>query len=195
MKDAITTRNIEEYIAETYGSKPNMTSEFLLPVVPLLQGDYGEDNDCTLTAITEVIHYLTRMKFTATTVYNIVVSIARKYCYRPSTGTFSLFVTSIMKKAYNNVNLSYNKMHGAYLKNVGFSFDKIKNILRKDTPMVLNLCRANDGYYHNHSVAIVGYAVYNNRYRFLVIHDNWEPEYRYIDYDEMNMFCSVNWSE
>lgn len=198
MKDAITKDNIGEYLFFKYGVIPVKTYEDVLPVTPLRQGDYGGENDCTLTSITSVINYLTEQRFNVSTIYKIVETIAKKYFYRPSgmfSGTFLLFISSIMKKSYDRLNLKYKKIHGAYIKGIGFSFNKIVNILLKGTPVIINLSRANDGYYHSHTVTIVGFALYNNKYRFLVIEDNWEPEYRYIDYDEMNSLCSINWSE
>lgn len=42
-----------------------------------------------------------------------------------------------------------------------------------------------NGYYYNHTVAVVGYKEYNNMrtgkvYTFLVVHDGWSTTTRYI---------------
>ena len=54
--------------------------------MPLLQSDYGEANDCTLTSITTVIHsWLPSLDVNM--IYNQVENIAKQYGYSGVKGT------------------------------------------------------------------------------------------------------------
>ena len=59
----ITKYNLKEYLVKTYGSASKPGSQKQLDnFVPLLQKDYGEANDCTLTSMTAIIFYITQQK-------------------------------------------------------------------------------------------------------------------------------------
>ena len=69
------------YLVEKYGTD-NITllKEGEIAKYPkLLQNDYGDANDCTITSITSVICYLTNNKYSVNKVYDDVVAVATKY--------------------------------------------------------------------------------------------------------------------
>lgn len=189
----ISKDNLEQYVIDTYGYNYHSFfkyGEHLLNVKPLIQDEYGEDNDCTLVSILTILNY----KFGNLDLnhwYSVIERIAKKYLYTGDNGTFPFFINSIMKK----VAPEYSS-HVRYLKNISFNFNTIKKQLDQDNPIIISMMNDGRDFYKNHSVVVIGYNMYkiDNRYiRMLAIYDNWSREVRYIDYERLSMISSINY--
>lgn len=180
--------NPEEYLVHLYDSSVEikLIRNYLLPDFEyLLQDDYGGDMDCTLTSITAIFHYLTKLPVEQ--IYSDTLSIAKKYGYTDKKGTNPLVVNCILKQLCKKYSIN-KKPYSLYLKGVGWSMEDLLY------PSILNLW--DDGYYHNHTVTIVGQSVYSvsgkkDKY-FIAVADNWSKQVRYIDYDNLSRICSIN---
>ena len=196
-KKKLTSSNIQSYMAEMY---PKLTvktekSKIISSIPALLQKDYGEDNDCTLTSLTAIMMFLTKQT-KANNIYPVVEKIAKQYGYTGSTGTNPLFI----KKIFDNVlkSLSVKKISRAkYLKCGGYNFALIKQLINARTPIILSMSTDGRDYYENHSVLIVGYKEYvlsdNKIKRFLIVQDNWNKDKSFIDYDKLSVISSINY--
>ena len=156
-------------------------------IKPLLQNDYGEANDCTLTSITTVLSWMLP-QIDVKTIYYLVENFARKYGYTGKNGTNPLVIKTIYQKILNYFQLPFvAKSH--YLKNIGYTFDYIKNqVMTK--PILLNLSSDGRKYYCNHSVLIIGYCEAVNG-KLLIVYDNWSKQYSLIDFNKLSVFSSI----
>ena len=165
---------MEKFIKQFYGAN---TIELLdykkLSVQPFLQNDYGEANDCTLVSITSILHYLNKEPFEK--IYPKVENIAKKYFYNGKTcGTIPIFIKQIFQTAAGR------KVKNIYLKSIGFTFNQIIEQIDNSNPVILNMMDDGIGKYENHSVVVVGYAVYRMNsdkiIPVLLINDNWSKD-------------------
>lgn len=149
----------------------------------LYQKDYGDEYDCTITCLAFIFgeqHYAE------------IEKIAKKYGYNGNTcGTFQIVIRSIMRDCMKKFGVC-GTAKSAYIKNVGFSWQKIKELINSDTYVILNLQNDGRGYYKSHSVTIVGYGEYDGA-NLLLVYDNWNYGISYIDYDKMGVITSINW--
>ena len=150
----------------------------------MLQADYGEDYDCSITCITAMLS-----NGNPDETYKKVEEIAKKYFYNGKTiGTIPFFIKAILDEAAN-----VNSKRG-YGKNIGFTWSKIKSLIAMDKPIILSMLNDGRNYYRNHSVTIVGYNEYNNgKVRLLAVYDNWRKTISYIDYSKLCTISSINY--
>lgn len=151
----------------------------------LLQKDYGEDLDCTLTCLAFI--------FGADKYYGIE-RFAKKRAYDGKRwGTIPTTVKAIMRDC-----LKEFKMEGtcksAYGKGIGWNFNKIRKLVDNGTYAVLNIWKDGRDYYFNHSVTVIGYVEYSNG-QFITVYDNWNHGVSYVDYKKLSVISSINWYE
>lgn len=189
----LTDRNLGQYCVFPFSVK----SEKEIPnVLGLLQRNYGQEQDCTLTSLTALILHYTKTSGVQD-IYNEVERIATKLGYKGNIGTNPLVIRCLMQsllKRYQIKKICYS----GYLKSIGFTIDLIKKLINKDVPIILNL--SNDGrkYYQNHSVLVIGYKeialTKGKTMFFLKVKDNWNKETSYIDYSKLSMISSINYA-
>lgn len=196
-KKKITSSNVQSYMAEMYPnlSNKNIKNKVISSVPALLQKNYGGANDCTLTSLTAILMRLTR-ETNANIIYNRVERTAKVYGYTGSSGTNPLLIKKIFDDLLES--LSVKKITKArYLKECGYSFNLIKQLVDAGTAIILSMYSDGRGYYENHSVLIVGYSEYklsNNKIkRFLIVQDNWNKDKCFIDYDKLSIISSINY--
>ena len=179
--------NINQYVGMTCPAPK------LVPgVKSLLQNDYGESDDCTLTSITTVIKWM-KPSLDVNEIYNKVEVTAKKYGYRGKGGTPSL----VIKSLYQNIIKAFGLgkiVHSRYLKDIGFGWRYIKKEIDEYQPVLLNLWRDGRNFYQNHTILIVGYLEVDGD-RLLAVYDNWYHGISYVDYDRLNMICSIDFLE
>ena len=161
-----------------------------IPCVPILiQDNYGEIGDCALVTITAAVKNLAPI-LDIQTIYNYTEFVARQYGYNGNThGTFYLTIKNITNKVLSFFQLSQRaKSH--YLKNICFDYEDIKYEIDHNRPVILNIKKDGRNFYTNHTVLITGYC-YTQHYKMLVIHDNWNNTVSYVDYDKLNLLCSI----
>lgn len=163
--------------------------KYWIPGVPqLLQNDYGEECDCTLTSITAIIKMM-RANYDTQEIYNWVEKIARAYGYKGNRGTNYLVIRTVYKKSLQGFGIKNNPV-SHYLKGFCYDYELIKHELDKNQPILLNLWKDGRDYYKNHTVLIIGYY-YTQDKRMLVIQDNWYRDFSYIDYDLLSIISSI----
>ena len=172
--------NISEYLLSTYGIKSSLYKIYIKDIEPLLQNDYGQENDCTLTSITTIIKYYNKT-IQVDVIYSITESIAKKYFYNGSKGTLPLFISTI-----------YNKVLESFYIKKKTKCKLIQDQINKQQPILLNMFDDGKNFYHNHTVSIIGYAIYDD-VRLLMIYDNWFKEISYIDYNKLSSISSINY--
>lgn len=151
----------------------------------LLQKNYGEDYDCTLTSLASMF---------GEEHYDLIESCAKKFGYNgKKTGTSPLVIKSLMQKVMKELGIK-GKCFGRYGKGVSFNYSGIERLLKRGHKIVLNMTGDGRGYYKNHSVLIVGVAKYG-KHRLLAVYDNWNLGISFVDYDKMCPICSINWYE
>lgn len=149
----------------------------------LLQNDYGEDNDCTITSLSCVF---------GEAYYGDIERIAKKYGYDgQKRGTNPLTIKKITSELMKE-NCMPGVAHSAYGKALGWSFGTVKKNIDAGIPMLLNMWSDGRGYYSNHTVTIIGYEEYQ-RGLFLLVFDNWHHGVAMIDYKKLCVISSLNW--
>ena len=149
----------------------------------LLQKNFGEDYDCTLTSLAAIFgeeHYA------------LIEKCAQKCGYEGKKCGLNPFrVAWVMEQVMKELGIN-GKAHARYGKNVGFTLKTIEKLLRSGHKLVLNLYHDGRGYYKNHSVLVIGTAKYGS-HRLLTVYDNWNYGVSYVDYDKMCVVSSINW--
>ena len=177
---------------ESYAHFPCPEPKLVPGVKSLLQNDYGERDDCTLTSITCVIKWM-RPSLDVNEIYNKVEEIAKKYGYKGQGGTPHLAIKSL----YQNIIKSFglNKVvHSRYFKNIGFRWRYIKKEIDEFQPILLNLWKDGRNFYQDHTILIVGYLEVLDK-KFLAVYDNWYHGVSYVDYDKLSVICSIDFLE
>ena len=196
-KAVINNGNLLDYLKRKYNvdniQKCIQTNQ-ISGVEPLLQDDYGADNDCTLTSITTILTQFCDK--TPEEIYPIVEKYGLKYFYTGEKGTNPLVMRTIMNLAAQELGIKKRAVV-RYGKNVSFNFAGIKQHI--DAGRLIMLSIFNDGrdYYKDHSVTIVGYSEYkvdkSRKAKMIKIYDNWHKEITYVDYDLLHLFSSLHY--
>lgn len=151
----------------------------------LLQDDYGEDNDCTITSLSCIF---------GESHYNDIERIAKKYGYNgQKRGTSPLMIKKITTEFMHEKQIP-GVAYSAYGKSFGWGFGAVKKKIDAGIPMLLNMWSDGRGYYCNHTVTIVGYEEYQ-RGLFLLVFDNWHHGVTMVDYKKLSVISSLNWAE
>lgn len=190
--------NIHKYMIEEFGSSFITERKTLYRVPCLLQNDFGEKNDCTLTSITACLSYLLGIS-NYDYIYATVLFYARTYGFSTKNGTNPLCIKKIYDSAYYDIVGEQRKSSSKYLKNVGVTEKVIINNIQNNIPMILSFMSDGRNYYHNHSVTIIGYTIVQYKFdnkkttMLLRIYDNWSNEISYIDFKKLSTVCSINY--
>ena len=180
--------NIANYVSTAACPEPKVVPG----ISPLLQNDYGERDDCTLTSITCVVKWM-RPSLDVNKIYNKVETTAKRYGYKGQGGTPSLAIKALYQNIINAFGLN-KKVYNRYLKNIGFGWNYIKKEIDEYQPVLLNLWKDGRDFYANHTILIVGYLEVNG-YRMLAVYDNWYKGISYVDYDKLGIICSIDFLE
>lgn len=160
-------------------------AEYIIDAKCLLQKNYGEDYDCTLTSLAAIF---------GEEHYGLIESHAKKHGYVGKTcGTNPFKVKAIMQGVMDSIGIK-GECYSRYGKGLGFNWHTIKNLLKRGHHVVLNIHKDGRGYYRNHSVLIVGFARHGT-HKMLAVYDNWNEGISYVDYDKMCVIASINWYE
>ena len=160
-------------------------SRQVIPLQPLLQRNYGEELDCTITSMACIFG----KKY-----YGVIEFIARSYGYDGNTrGTNPLTVRRIMAEFMDCSHMT-GTARSAYGKGIGWRWATVKRLIARQTPVILNLWNGGRGYYHDHTVTVIGVEEYRKD-RFLLVLDNWNESVSLIDYKKLSIISSINWVE
>ena len=144
-----------------YPNRGKQTYRKLIPMTGLLQKNYGKELDCTLTSLACI--YGARW-------YGTIEHIATKHGYDGDRkGTNPLTVKAITKELLRVLH-EPGTPRSAYGKVVGWNCLTARRLAERGIPAVLNLWDDGRGYYHDHSVVLVGVEEYQ-RAKFLLVCD------------------------
>lgn len=181
MAKQLTLKNLRSY----YEPGELRKSATLKTVPIMLQKDYGEEMDCTVTSLAAI--------FGGSDSYPLIERIAKKYGYTGKRGSNPVVVRKIMAEIMKELGV-HGTPRSAYGKNICWKFDTIQMILSRNEPVILNLWDDGRHYYHDHTVTVIGMRLYEHG-RFLVVYDNWNKTPGLIDYDKLSVISSINWKE
>lgn len=151
----------------------------------LLQKDYGNPLDCTLTSLAFLFgknNYDVIEKYAMKTGYNGIVN-----------GTRPTAIKYIMTQTMKELKIR-GRTKSAYGKNVGYNWKKVVSLIDKNKYVVLSLFDDGMNHYHNHTVTIIGYEEFENE-KFFIVYDNWSTIPQFIDYKKLCVISSINWYE
>lgn len=192
----ISQQNLEQYLKDTYKGNPvRQQQKFLDGFTPLLQKNYGGENDCTLTSMTAIVYFLSKSKYEIQSIYDYVEKIAKKYFYRSATGTPYITTNKIFAEVLKNYKLLAPTAR--YGKDIGYTFSYIQNQIAKNNPLILSITDDGKDYYKNHSVTIVGFEkwkVGNKEVQMIAIYDNWYSSISYVDYDKISWMSTIHYA-
>ena len=155
----------------------------VIPLQPLLQQNYGEALDCTITSLACIF---------GERYYGVIESIARRYGYDGERcGTNPLTVRRIMADFMKKQHMTGTARSG-YGKGISWRWATVKRLIARQTPVILNLWDDGRGYYHDHTVTVIGVEEYRKD-RFLLVLDNWNESISLIDYKKLSTISSINW--
>ena len=195
--------NINQYLSELYpqAKTKRAIKSKTIDMNYYIQDDYGLANDCTLTSLMTVLLYYLKYDRNEQEVYDLVERIAKKYGYK-NNGTNPLAIKRIYDTAAGQLGLSaVIPTYSGYMKNIGYKFEKIMNLIDNKVPAIISVNNDGRNYYRNHSMTIIGYTIYRitlvdgqtiNR-RFLKVYDNWRSTFGYIDYEVLSSISSINY--
>ena len=191
----ITDKNLTSYVLNEYNSNIlYQTQKTIDSIKPLLQNNFGQDYDCSLTSITNIISWL-KPNINVNDIYNKVEQIAKNYLYNGKTiGTLPFFIKPIFNNSLKHFKINKNTGFKC-IKNVGFNFNFIKEQINNENPMILSLLNDGRNFYKNHSVTIIGYNIIKTSKQTLnmiLVYDNWSKTISYIDYNKLNIISSIN---
>lgn len=195
----IDNTNVFNYIKQQYKIK-NISvkkTKIISNIQPLLQKDYGLDNDCTLTAITTVLNYLLKNK-DPEKIYQIVEMSAGNIFYNGNSyGTIPIFTKKIIDKADKFLNIN-RRNKSRYLKSFGYSWNQLKNLIDNNKPVIISMANDQRNYYSNHTITIVGYKIFydirnHKEIPMLMVYDNWHNYICYLDYNAISFISSINY--
>ena len=168
-----------------YPDRGKQLSRQLIPLQPLLQRNYGEELDCTITSMACIF---------GEKYYGVIELIARSYGYDGDMrGTNPLTVRRIMAEFMDCSHMT-GTARSAYGKGIGWRWATVKRLVSRQTPVILNLWNDGRGYYHDHTVTVIGVEEYRKD-RFLLVLDNWNESISLIDYRKLSTISSINWVE
>ena len=184
-KQRLSHKNIKQYL----NIKDMIQLKTVNDISPLLQKNYGGDNDCTLTSITCVIKWLSKKTIATKTIYDEVELIGKKYGYTSEEGTFPLVIPKIYQKSLNFFKIN-KKISTGYFKNIGVKYQQIKQSIDQQNPVLLNIRNDGRNYYKDHTVLIIGYVILKNKH-ILCVYDNWYSDIAFLDFDKLSPICSA----
>lgn len=168
-----------------YPDRGKQLSRQVINLHPLLQRNYGEEMDCTITSMACIF---------GEKYYGVIEDIARRYGYDGDTrGTNPLTVRRIMTDFLSSKHMT-GTARSAYGKGIGWRWSTVKRLIVRQTPVILNLWNDGRGYYHDHTVTVIGVEEYRKD-RFLLVLDNWNESISLIDYRKLSTISSINWVE
>lgn len=188
----INDNNLQAYILKEYGDTSHLAvkKNYIQGIKPLLQNDYGEDQDCSLTSITTVVSYY-KPQLQIQFIYDQVEKIAKKFLYKGNRGTPTITMNVIFNKVLQLFQINL-KSHNGYIKNLGYNYVGIKNLINKNRPTLLSLSKDGRNFYANHTVLVIGYYEIGKA-KMIAIYDNWYKQISYIDYNKLAIISGINY--
>ena len=197
-KRRIVKETVEEYLNKNYGAeKVSLVKEKCLDMKPLLQDDYGVDNCCSITSITSVLFNSGVAKSTSPIAKDAFDKVHKnaKLFFFGKRGTNPFLIKPIFDRTLKQYGARAHTGFG-FVKGIGVRFNGIRKKIDAGIPLVFSLLWDGLGFYGDHTMLIVGYAVYSadgKQHRFLLLHDNWAKTVSYLDFDRLPPVCSINW--
>ena len=174
---------ISEYFSARYGQQPVLKSRVRLPVICMSNtalSRRGVIKNCSVASAARILFYwkqqgIFETEDTIQEIYEKAEAAAFRHGYHPKRGIRAFRIDDMFRDV-----LQVYGYQAASRPIYGWSFEKdLKPELDAGRPVILNIA---GGYYHNHSVTVLGYRIYQPGDKiFLTIADGWKAMPRYID--------------
>ena len=209
----ISSGNVKDYLLRKFPQFDKIQSVKSSTIIMdnLLQKNYGKDNDCSLTSITECVmyHYMKNKnsytiekELNAEEVYDTVEQIADKYFYNGDNyGTIPVFIKNIYDETLQHYKINY-KTKQKYFKNIGYSLSKIKELVDRKIPVIWSIFKDGRDYYNSHTITVKGYQEFEltnsttgtkKHVTMLIIQDHWSKVISYVDFDFISCISAINY--
>jgi len=191
-------KDCEVYLKELCGTDPKLVKEQILPVEMdsnLQMSGRKDAENCSVAAVARVSEYWSsrqQVKFPhylADTYQVAEILAASKYRYTAKKGLSQFRISPLLHEVAhrNGINLDC-RLH------ILWNYKKhIEGELDAGRPVILNIAF---GYYHNHSITVAGYRVYEcggRKYTMLCTADGWSEGARYIDLRAFRRALDFKW--
>lgn len=190
-------KNLDKYLAEEYGEGAfSQVDAKTLPARGLVQADYGERLDCTITSITCFVWLKSGFTLPAQDIYDYAEKVGKWFFYNGEKwGTPFGVIKCILDTTLKHFGYSPSKKQIFFKSRIGFSFDTIKQQIDGGNPVILSTKNDGRNYYKNHTVLVMGYRVMkrgDTTVPILVVLDNWTKLVSYIDFNKLHTFSTIN---
>lgn len=185
---------LDQYLEDRYANVPAIKKEMRLSVTnapnTLISG-HGIEKNCSVSSVARIVFYwktqgVIKTDDTLQQVYQKAETMARFYGYNAKKGLRAVKIDDLSKellRAYGH----RSECKGIY----GWEFKKdVQPELDAGRPVILSIA---GGYYHNHSVVVTGYKIYDygkpdsdKELILLNIADGWRALPRFIDLRAFN---------
>lgn len=191
----ITSNNLQDYLSP----KPTENSIVLIKrhIIPshnyLLHEIENEKLGSVITAINILQYFAPTM--TPGILHDYIRRYGNKIGYSTKFGIIPLFNSRILNCVATDLHIKHT-FRTKYIKNIGFDFKTITDLIDSRNPALLSLFNDGRNYYQRHSVVIMGYEIYDVggvQKRLLVVCDSWSKGYSYIDYDRLSSVSSLTY--
>lgn len=176
------------YLRKNVGKKTDsykvVSSKVLSGVGSVKCTSLGGNNNCTLTALYNIMKYYRlrgykKIPSDNTQLYSVIKKSATNVGYTKKKGLPVTKNNNFVKQTWQK---GFGYKSGSGNNNYMWSYSTLKKQIDGGNPCMFSIA---NGYYYNHTVAVVGYKEYKNlrtgkKYTFLVVYDGWSTKTRYI---------------
>ena len=180
--------NPVSYLKKNVGKKTDVYSLKSSKILPGIGNtkcnSLGGNNNCTLTAFYNILKYYRTQGYNKipkdnNKMYDIVKKCAIDVGYTKKRGLPVNKNNNLVKRTWQK---GFGYSSGTGNSNYMWTYSTLKKQIDSGNPCMFSIA---NGYYYNHTVAVVGYKEYKNMrtgkvYTFLVVHDGWSTTTRYI---------------
>lgn len=173
--------NLYGYLTKKYPGAI-LLEEKSLELPTFIQNEFKKSNkNCSLVSTTRVISYYDEYfgNMSEQEIFDQVYTIGKSYGFNEYIGTLPVKIDDIMRDFFEHYNIKV-KAKGKYFSNF---YNPVKSEIDANRPLLMSIAF---GQYHNHTVTITGYKVFefrNMRIKFIEILDGWRKQKSYIDYN------------
>ncbi|NCC75614.1 MAG: hypothetical protein EOM08_04170 [Clostridia bacterium] len=193
----------EAELSARYGGQWDLSARVTVPGAgpPLLMADFRPGiGCCTITALTTVLPQMQRLQSIRVfpddpqALFDQIEVIAARHGYKPARGrTNPLRIGAIVRELFRLFSIS-----GRAGSSLLVSSRKLRQEIDAGRLFLLNIAF---GVYRRHSVAVVGYEIWQNhaenktRQRLIwLVHDGWNSQVQRVDHKALACPCSRSWS-
>ncbi|MBE5958894.1 MAG: hypothetical protein E7254_08565 [Lachnospiraceae bacterium] len=177
----------EKYLEDRYNCKPKKIEENILDMDEFVCGDFEQNSNCSLVAITRILTYYAKHGYDNISDdyrvnYEKVLKNAKTHGFNEKKGTHFYKIDNIIREVFADYGYRKVAIKSRYI--WGFK-SEVKNEINANRPVIMNIAM---GQYEDHTITVCGYVIYQEdntkkKHRMICVHDAWKRTVRYIDYE------------